>query len=92
MCIVRLAMSRVFQKVVEYFKKSLHSHIHSFIDTQGLKQGRRLASLDKFRGGRCKILVATDVASRGLDIPSVALVCVCVCVCLCACGCVWVCV
>ena len=40
----------------------------------GLKQGRRLASLDKFRSGRCKILVATDVASRGLDIPSVELV------------------
>jgi superfamily II DNA/RNA helicase len=40
----------------------------------GLKQGRRLASLDKFKGGRCKILVATDVASRGLDIPAVELV------------------
>jgi len=40
----------------------------------GLKQSRRLASLDKFRGGRSTILVATDVASRGLDIPSVELV------------------
>eukprot|EP00466_Bigelowiella_natans_P007721 jgi/Bigna1/86939/estExt_fgenesh1_pg.C_150116 len=45
--------------------ESLHS---------GKNQARRLASLAKFRGGQCKILVATDVASRGLDIPQVTLV------------------
>lgn len=39
-----------------------------------LKQQKRLASLDKFKGGRVRILVATDVASRGLDIPTVELV------------------
>ena len=37
-------------------------------------QRRRLANLDKFRGGMAPILVATDVASRGLDIPTVDLV------------------
>lgn len=35
-------------------------------------QRQRLASLGKFRASRAKILVATDVAGRGLDIPSVA--------------------
>jgi ERCC4-related helicase len=40
----------------------------------GLKQQKRLASLDTFRCGRTRILVATDVASRGLDIPKVELV------------------
>ncbi|CAJ1398236.1 unnamed protein product [Effrenium voratum] len=37
-------------------------------------QRQRLASLGKFRASRAKILVATDVAGRGLDIPSVAVV------------------
>jgi ATP-dependent RNA helicase DDX49/DBP8 len=37
-------------------------------------QNRRLASLGKFRSGTAKVLVATDVASRGLDIPTVQLV------------------
>jgi len=39
-----------------------------------LSQGRRLAGLAKFRQGAVGILVATDVASRGLDIPAVDLV------------------
>merc|ERR1719158_1905933 len=37
-------------------------------------QRHRLAALGKFRGGKATILVATDVASRGLDIPMVAVV------------------
>ena len=37
-------------------------------------QARRMAALGKFRSGRVQILVATDVASRGLDIPTVKLV------------------
>ena len=39
-----------------------------------LSQGRRLAALGKFRSGVENVLVATDVASRGLDIPEVDLV------------------
>mmetsp|Transcript_30393 Transcript_30393/g.87044 ORF Transcript_30393/g.87044 Transcript_30393/m.87044 type:complete len:548 (-) Transcript_30393:238-1881(-) len=37
-------------------------------------QRKRQASLGKFRAGRCSILVATDVACRGLDIPKVSVV------------------
>ena len=39
-----------------------------------LTQNRRLAALGKFKSQQCRVLVATDVASRGLDIPSVDLV------------------
>ena len=39
-----------------------------------MSQPKRLAALSKFKAGERPILVATDVASRGLDIPSVDLV------------------
>jgi len=39
-----------------------------------MDQTKRLASLNKFKQGQKSILVATDVAARGLDIPSVDLV------------------
>ncbi|RXW22717.1 hypothetical protein EST38_g3140 [Candolleomyces aberdarensis] len=39
-----------------------------------LSQSQRLGALGKFKSGGRKILVATDVASRGLDIPSVDVV------------------
>ncbi|KAG9254440.1 P-loop containing nucleoside triphosphate hydrolase protein [Emericellopsis atlantica] len=39
-----------------------------------LSQSARLGALNKFRAGTRSILVATDVAARGLDIPSVDVV------------------
>ena len=39
-----------------------------------LSQNRRLAALGKFKSQHVRVMVATDVASRGLDIPSVDLV------------------
>ncbi|EJT99089.1 DEAD-domain-containing protein [Dacryopinax primogenitus] len=37
-------------------------------------QQARIAALDEFKQGRVKLLVATDVAARGLDIPAVGTV------------------
>ncbi|KAF4614671.1 hypothetical protein D9613_003219 [Agrocybe pediades] len=39
-----------------------------------MSQTQRLGALNKFKSGSRKILVATDIASRGLDIPSVDVV------------------
>jgi ATP-dependent RNA helicase RhlE len=35
-------------------------------------QGQRTAALDSFRAGKIKILVATDIAARGIDVPGVS--------------------
>ncbi|KAG6648057.1 hypothetical protein CIPAW_07G121700 [Carya illinoinensis] len=39
-----------------------------------MTQSKRLGALRRFKAGECNILVCTDVASRGLDIPSVDMV------------------
>ena len=39
-----------------------------------IKQRERLEALHKFKAAQVKILIATDVAARGLDIPLVQLV------------------
>jgi ATP-dependent RNA helicase DBP3 len=39
-----------------------------------MSQAQRIKSLDEFKTGKCTLLVATDVAARGLDIPSVKVV------------------
>jgi ATP-dependent RNA helicase DBP3 len=37
-------------------------------------QAARMASLEQFKTGKTGLLVATDVAARGLDIPNVSAV------------------
>ena len=39
-----------------------------------LPQSEREATLSSFRSGKLRVLIATDVAARGLDIPEVDLV------------------
>ncbi|KAL6501287.1 DEAD-box ATP-dependent RNA helicase 10 [Orobanche hederae] len=39
-----------------------------------MTQSKRLGALNKFKAGECNIFICTDVASRGLDIPSVDMV------------------
>jgi ATP-dependent RNA helicase RhlE len=38
----------------------------------GLSQGQRRRALDAFRDGSIRVLVATDIAARGIDVPHVA--------------------
>ncbi|KAF1971973.1 ATP-dependent RNA helicase-like protein dbp8 [Bimuria novae-zelandiae CBS 107.79] len=52
-------------RLLEHRVTALHS---------GLKQSERVSNLGRFRAQASRILVATDVAARGLDIPEVALV------------------
>lgn len=55
--------------------KFLHQEKFNAVAIEGdMSQHRREQSMAKFRSGKADILVATDVASRGIDVPRVALV------------------
>ena len=54
-----------------------HLHQEKFVAVAiegDMSQHRREQSMSKFRSGKADILVATDVASRGIDVPRVELV------------------
>jgi superfamily II DNA/RNA helicase len=58
---------------VDVVAKSLAKHGFDAAPIHGdLDQSVRMNTLDKFRSGELKILVASDVAARGLDVPSVS--------------------
>ncbi|TNY21179.1 ATP-dependent RNA helicase DBP3 [Rhodotorula diobovata] len=68
--------------VFALYKKEA-TRLHEFLRNKGyevvcingdMTQDKRTKSLDDFKDGRANILVATDVAARGLDIPKVELV------------------
>ncbi len=55
--------------------KFLHQEKFNAVAIEGdMSQHRREQSMAKFRSGKADILVATDVASRGIDVPRVELV------------------
>ncbi|MDD4735175.1 MAG: DEAD/DEAH box helicase [Kiritimatiellae bacterium] len=57
----------------ERLTRQLISAGHRTTSLQGnLSQGRRKAAMDGFREGTFRIMVATDIASRGLDVSSIS--------------------
>lgn len=58
---------------VDIVAKSLKTHGYDAAPIHGdLDQSQRTRTLDGFRSGTLKLLVASDVAARGLDVPSVS--------------------
>lgn len=69
--LVFVKTQRAAAEITRYLKKNL---INTGALHGGLKQKDRDAALKGFREQEFKILVATDVAARGLDIPSISTV------------------
>ena len=61
-------LQKVSQTLTDY-KKTKHLCIHGKMESID-----RTKSLNEFTNGKCKILLASDMAARGLDIPIVTLV------------------
>ena len=61
------------KREVAVLHKSLVKHGFNAVALHGdLDQSSRTAALDAFRKGEAKLLIASDVAARGLDIPAVS--------------------
>jgi superfamily II DNA/RNA helicase len=61
------------KREVAELHRSLVKHGFNAVCLHGdMEQSARMAALDKFRQGEAKLLVASDVAARGLDIPDVS--------------------
>jgi superfamily II DNA/RNA helicase len=61
------------KREVSLLHRSLLRHKFNAVALHGdLDQSARTAALDAFRSGEAKLLIASDVAARGLDIPAVS--------------------
>src|SRR6185503_12233170 len=61
------------KREVALLHRSLVRHGFNAVALHGdLDQSARTAALDAFRNGEAKLLIASDVAARGLDIPDVS--------------------
>jgi superfamily II DNA/RNA helicase len=61
------------KREVALLHRSLVRHGFNAVALHGdLDQSARTAALDAFRAGEAKLLIASDVAARGLDIPDVS--------------------
>src|SRR5579871_2318721 len=61
------------KREVAILHRSLVKHGFSAVALHGdMDQSARMAALDQFRRGEISLLVASDVAARGLDIPDVS--------------------
>lgn len=67
-----LVFTRTKHRAMSLGKKLLSAGYQSASLQGNLSQSRRQASLDGFRDGKFKILVATDIAARGIDVTRIS--------------------
>ncbi|KAI5119786.1 hypothetical protein M0805_006584 [Coniferiporia weirii] len=71
----RILIFVLYKKEAARVEQHLHRQGYSVGTIHGdLSQSARISALDDFKTGKTQLLVATDVAARGLDIPNVGTV------------------
>jgi ATP-dependent RNA helicase RhlE len=65
----------VFTRTKHRAKKLSEQLIHAGVSATSLQgnlsQNKRLEAMDRFRSGKAKVMVATDIAARGIDVSQV---------------------
>jgi len=79
--IARFLQERRSERAIVFASEPrVHSHLRRFLDEHGMgvvtlnrqrSKGQRQRALDQFRRGEVGVLVATDAALRGIDVPGV---------------------
>ena len=67
-----LVFTRTKHRAKQLGEKLIRAGYNSASIQGNLSQGRRQAALDGFRTGKFQILVATDIAARGIDVSGVS--------------------
>ncbi len=60
------------ESVARYLQRSFAFEVRSIHSNKG--QNARINAMDDFRSGKVQILVSTDIASRGIDVPETEMV------------------
>ncbi|KAI8823770.1 P-loop containing nucleoside triphosphate hydrolase protein [Fimicolochytrium jonesii] len=68
----RILIFALYKKEAARLEQMLRRNGYNIVGIHGdLSQAQRTAAIDAFRSGTTPLLIATDVAARGLDIPNV---------------------
>ncbi|PRT55346.1 ATP-dependent RNA helicase DBP3 [Wickerhamiella sorbophila] len=71
----KILVFALYKKEASRVERLLNSKGYQVAAIHGdLNQSQRTQALDDFKTGRCNLMLATDVAARGLDIPAVKVV------------------
>ena len=59
-------------QVENIYKKLTYKHVDCLALYAKADKQLRKAAIDKFRSGKCKVLITSDLGARGLDIPDIS--------------------
>ena len=67
-----LVFTRTKHRAKKLAEKLIKAGLHATSLQGNLSQSRRQEAMDNFRNGRVKVLVATDIAARGIDVSRIS--------------------
>jgi ATP-dependent RNA helicase RhlE len=67
-----LIFSRTKHGADKIARKLQQANVQAATIHSNRSQSQRVAALDAFKSGRCRVLVATDIASRGIDVEGIS--------------------
>jgi ATP-dependent RNA helicase RhlE len=67
-----LVFSRTKHGADKIVRKLKAQNVHAVALHSNRSQSQRVAALDAFKAGRARVLVATDIASRGIDVEGIS--------------------
>lgn len=67
-----LVFARTKRRADRLVKQLAHADIRAAVIHGDRSQGQRIAALEAFRRGHSRVLIATDIAARGIDVEGIS--------------------